>query len=153
MNIAIADASIGGKLQGHPVLQGLALSCLHRLDRESVGASLVGPKGNSSAMSTEQGMLLAQEAGATLALAGASDHLLKIFGSHKPRASIETRLTSLSLPCPALALGIPGQLEENMTLIDQRLSSLSHTTGCALEMFRKCFTVRVLILLRAVNAS
>lgn len=130
LNIAVASASIRGKLQQHPILQGLTLSCYKMIERQERGLSQQGRDKSGSVNASELGKSLVAQAGTTLALAGANSELLKMFG--RSIASCTPMVADLhvqSLPNPVMALNHMERLRTNITLIDQRLSATTQTTG------------------------
>jgi hypothetical protein len=128
INVEIAQASLSGKLQNHPLLQGLILSCLKMLDREERGLQMVGRDDESSLQFTEEARYLVQEAGSQLAILGCNKHILQKFGLRcRPQLP---DLTDSGLPTPMLALQTAEAVRDNMILIDQRLSAATETSGC-----------------------
>lgn len=134
VNVAVAQASLTGRLQNHPLIQGLILTCLRVIERQESGVS--GTKGriaSNSAMSTETARSLAQNAGQMLAIAGGNSRMLALFGAGvRPwrNTNYSAELEKSSLPVPFLSLACSETIRSNMTLIDQRLSAMSKQSGC-----------------------
>ena len=136
INVAIAGAALNGRLHGNPVLIGLVVSCLKLLQRSEDGKKMSGQNSKSDPICSPEAMALAKDAGATLALAGGSRGLLRQLGMTGVAAmseDYEQRLAKNCLPVPFLALSRNGRLQENVTVIDQRLSSFTDTSGCYLS--------------------
>ena len=130
VNIAIASASIQGKLQQHPLIQGLTLSCYKQLERQERGLAMQGRDKANSMIGSDLGKSLVQQAGATLALAGGNKEMLKLFGRSLVSCSPNVaNLHAKSLPNPVLALDNPERLRTNLALIDQRLSASTQSSG------------------------
>ncbi|CAK8992367.1 unnamed protein product [Durusdinium trenchii] len=130
VNAEIASATINGKLQHHPLLQGLTMSCLKMLDRQEKGLNMTGRNAATSIQATEEGRMLVQEAGATLAILGCNKEILKRFGQNSATRSVFEDMRAHSLPTPRLALATPTQVQENLQLIDHHLSATTMTSGC-----------------------
>eukprot|EP00435_Cladocopium_sp_Y103_P055676 s553_g18.t1 len=128
INVEIAQASLSGKLQNHPLLQGLILSCLKMLDRQERGLQMTGRDDEGSLQFTDEVRYLVQEAGCQLAILGCNKHILQKFGlRQRPKVP---DLTDSGLPTPMIALQSAEMVRENMLLIDQRLSAATETSGC-----------------------
>ena len=131
----IAKACLEGKMDTHPVLQGLALTCLRVLERKEAGLAgcTQGRIKAGSAMHSEAARELAAEAGRLLSLHGGNTRLLKLFSAHtKPLMGIQEKLQQAGLPIPFNSFS-SGLLRENLQLVDQRLSASSGTFGSALS--------------------
>ena len=89
-----------------------------------------------------------------LALESGSTALLQRFGMSKQHwhlGDFTTRLKKACVPVPFMALRDKRIMEENMVLLDQRLSAFTGTTGCDLTLvgilffpLKKCFIPRIL---------
>ena len=133
VQVAVASASLSGRLAGNPLVLGLVLSCLKVLERQEQGKSTHGRVGKDSAMHTDYAEELARESGVMLAVAGGNSSLLHRFGyspKHMKLWDFASRLEKASLPKPLLSLNDAALHRENMRLIDQMLSGFTQTTGC-----------------------
>ena len=132
--IKIAQSSLNGQLANHPMLMGMLVSCIRVLDREANGKSSRGRTGNKDVLVSDTAVNLASQAGTMLALATGSNFLMKKFGF--PRVGrnfgdIFSQLESSSLPVPFLSLSSPAHIRNNLELVDQRLSAVNDSCGCA----------------------
>ena len=137
VNVAIADASLSGRLQQNPMVLGLVLGCLKSLERAESNKSTKGPAGEKSAMAGDVAQELARDAGIMLALESGSTALLQRFGMSKQHwglGDFTTRLKKACMPVPFLALRDKSIMDENITLLDQRMSAFTGTTGCDLTL-------------------
>ena len=135
LQVAMAQASLNGKIRGNPLLSGLLVACLKLIQRSDQGKSLAGRGTKNDPLYSAEALDLAREAGSMLALAGGSKSLLKQLGMSGVALRAEDFIEKLSracLPVPFLALNEVKRLRENVTLIDQRLSSFTGTSGCNL---------------------
>ncbi|CAK9028794.1 Uncharacterized protein SCF082_LOCUS18513, partial [Durusdinium trenchii] len=120
VNVAVAQASLTGRLQNHPLIQGLILTCLRVIERQESGVS--GTKGriaSNSAMSTETARSLAQNAGQMLAIAGGNSRMLALFGAGvRPwrNTNYSAELEKSSLPVPMQILCWDPMAETQMVL-------------------------------------
>lgn len=137
VNLAIAEASLNGRLQGHPFIMGLILSSLRVLEREEKGITGAGRTqgriAKSSAMSSDAAKDLAMEAARMLCRTGGNHQLLASLGCHTRPFKDEQytlALQKLSLPVPFLALADDAVLRSNLEAIDRRHSAFSGRTGC-----------------------
>lgn len=146
VNAEIASATINGKLQHHPLLQGLTMSCLKMLDRQEKGLNMTGRNAATSIQATEEGRMLVQEAGATLAILGCNKEILKRFGQNSATRSVFEDMRAHSLPTPRLALATPTQVQENLQLIDHHLSATTMTSGCISNVVFVCFCMFLMFL-------
>ena len=71
-NLRLALAHLGGTFEAHPLLQGMSLQCLRKIDKEGRGMQGRKPKDWTNAE-----MILAQDAGLTLAMACGNKQLAK----------------------------------------------------------------------------
>ena len=117
-NLKMASACMTGKLDEHPLIQGLLLQLRRKLDKASRGiTSMRGRRDKETQVETEA----IKTAGLELAILSGSMCLAREFGL--PMASMRTSLDELdkhSLPSPALALVWPEVMESNVRLVDQR---------------------------------
>ena len=139
VNLSIAQASLSGRMDGNPLLTGLALTALRRMENEEAGITGAEQTRSriraSSCMASQTARDLAREAGKMLSLAGGNKKLLSMFGADtKPFRSTNyyAELESASLPVPFLSIAKPEDLQQNMRLIDERLSGMTRTHGCYL---------------------
>ena len=133
--VAIAKASLAGKLQQNPLIMGMLLKCLKVVERQEAGKSTKGRISKQSILGTDTAAQIAQEAGVVLALAGGNAGFLKKFGYHKGHLmghDFNEKLKQKCLPVPFLSLNDPELLKENMEMLDQKCSLFNRTTGCAL---------------------
>ena len=135
LDVAIASASIGGKLHNNPLLLGLVVSSLKVIGREEKGSGMKGKNSEKDPVWSREAAALAKDSGVTLALAGGSKGLLRQLGVYKAPLSenVYDKLSAACLPVPYLALGDAEKLRENVVVIDQRMSSLNETAGCNLS--------------------
>ena len=118
INASIAHAVVTNKLDANPVMQGLLVKCLQKLDRESRG--IYSNRGRAPRQSEGQQALI-QDAALTLAIQGGSRQLCRTLGQNVTQPSVHPEdLVGFSLPNPCLALAYPEQLKQNMELIDLR---------------------------------
>lgn len=133
IRVLIAQASLSGRMENHPVLQGLTLSCLRAIEREESGShSLQGRIKEGSAMHTAAAKSLAMEAGRLLALSGCSSRTLKLF--HAPMRPWRDRnysatLVESGLPVPFDALKDVEALRHNVEMADCKLSLATKAHG------------------------
>lgn len=139
IRVMVAEASIKGRLETNPLIQGLIMTCLRVAEREEKGLEAEGiTKGRiskSSIMHSDAAKELAHQAGKTLCLVSRGNrHLLKLFGAgQRPfsngKENYSKSLQTASLPVPFDALDVKGKLASNIMLIDQKLSALSDCSG------------------------
>lgn len=119
VNVAIAKATIDGKLDANPFVQGLLLKLLSKLDKTSRGVDERGRKASCS--ETERRLI--ESAAFSFALMGGNREMALELGQciTPPKLRVD-RLPALGLPNPALALRAEAtdQLQSNLELIDQR---------------------------------
>ncbi|CAK9015951.1 unnamed protein product [Durusdinium trenchii] len=134
VSVAIASASIGGRLESNGFIQGLVLSCLRQSERQEQNKDCRGRISKNSCMATPGAKDLCQEAGTTLALYTGNVSLLRKFGvpNKKKNRCWESDLERANLPQPFVSLSDPGKLKSNVTVIEQRLSEMTQNTGCDL---------------------
>ena len=131
VNMSLANACLVGKLSNHPLIQGLLLSCLKKIEREEAGMDSRGRNRASSALAVPQGLEIARQAGRDLAILGGSAKLLKAFGVAKTAGpNLFEQLDKAGLPNPVLSLAIEGRVQENMRLIDHMLAARTKNVGC-----------------------
>lgn len=118
LNMKLAAASLSGKLEAHPLIQGLSLQVYRRMEQRERGVE--EGRGRRS-HETELEKSLIAEAGIQLAAAAGNPSLVKLFGMSTKNVSLNLdQLHSMSLPRPALAMKYPEVLKENFNLINQR---------------------------------
>ena len=133
----IAQSSLSGRLDAHPLLQGMTLTCLRMLERAEGGHEgrglTTGRIGHNSAMHSEAARELALEAGRRLCLASGNKRLLSRFGcAQKPFAGgCMKMLKEAGLPVPFNSISSEEQLADNLRLADQQMSAVSATSGRA----------------------
>ena len=117
IDLKLASSVISGRLQGHPLIQGLALQCHRKLDKEERGVGMQGRRSSH----TELEEYLIRDAGVQLAIASGNSTLAREFGlsarAHKVNFEM---LSERNLPVPALAVCWPEVLQQNYLLADQR---------------------------------
>ena len=117
IDLKLASSVISGRLQGHPLIQGLALQCHRKLEKEERGVGMQGRRSSH----TELEAYLIRDAGVQLAIAAGNSTLAREFGlnpsSHKVKFDM---LSERNLPVPALAVCWPDVLQQNFLLTDQR---------------------------------
>ena len=127
-SLKLAAAAMRGRLQEHPLLQGLVLQTFRLLDKQQRGiTTMAGRRSNE----TETESALIRDAGQTLAIACCNPGLARQFGVSLASASTcLDQLLSNSIPAPALALLWPKILEENFLLVDQRYHRVKPNAKC-----------------------
>lgn len=125
MNAKIAKACVSGRLDKNPMVQGLLIQCLAKLEKEERGIQTL--RGRVSVANETERRLLA-DAALSLAVAGGNRMLCEQLGQKvtPPRVRLE-ELPSLGLPNPALALMYPDQINENLKAIDARFPRAENT--------------------------
>ena len=123
VNAMIARAAVTQKLDAHPMMQGILVRCLRRLDKESRG--ITSNRGRTACLNETEHRLV-QDAALSLAVAsGANRRLLVDLGQNARSPTIQLHdLPGMSLPNPMLALMCEDQLSENATLVDQLFGRL-----------------------------
>ena len=76
-NLRLAVAHLGGVFEAHPLLQGMSLQCLRKIDKTSRGVTVM--TGRKSKDCTNAEINLVQDAGLTLAIAACNKQLAKKF--------------------------------------------------------------------------
>ena len=137
VNALIAKAAVTQKLDAHPMMQGILVRCLRRLDKESRG--ITSNRGRSACLNETEHRLI-QDAALSLAVAsGASRRLLVDLGQNARSPAIQLHdLPSMSLPNPMLALLCQDQLRENTTLVDQLFNRLPASPAKRLVLAVDC---------------
>lgn len=130
VDIKLALSAVSGRLQNHPLIQGLILQCSRYLEKRSRGIKdMRGRRSNESDLERD----LVLDAGLQLSIASNNKNLATQFGlamdSGKVRFDV---LARHSLPIPCLALDYPEQLAENFNLADQRFKRANLAPKCTL---------------------
>eukprot|EP00435_Cladocopium_sp_Y103_P059640 s1370_g21.t1 len=126
INAEIAHAAVSGRLEKNPVMQGMLLQCLNRLEREERG--VMHGRGRQKVSSDMEKALLADSA-LSLAILGGNKNLCQELAQNlwkSVRVDMD-ELHSMGLPCPSLALMHPEVFEKNLTLVDQIYPRGEHT--------------------------
>ena len=116
--IKIAQASISGTLDNHPLIVGLALQCHRMCSKQLRGCFTM--RGRRSLESDAERQAIA-DSGLQLALIGGNAAMAKEFGLSA--ASVKTKVEDLAkhnLPTAALAVMSPDILKTNFQLAGQR---------------------------------
>ena len=132
----VAKAVLSGKLSQNPMVMGLVLGCLRSTERDDQGKDHRGRNAKDSVAHLPLSQQLTRDAGVTLALHCNSTAVLGNFGLskyHWQMGDFTTKLLKASLPVPFLSIRSPEALQENVLLLDQRMSALTGTTGCSLD--------------------
>ena len=135
VRVLIAEASVSGKLDQHPFLQGLILQCARKIDKDSRGVGMEGRKKSCS----ESEHRLIENAAFSFAMSGHNHELAVQLGQNlRPPKMFADDTPKFGLPNPVLALkkGNEEQLRENLELIDQKFarSSEMSTRRCILAL-------------------
>ena len=119
INARIAGAALAGRLENHPLIQGLSMSAIRLLEKQDSG--LQGLRGRPREVSETEYSLVA-DAGLSLAIAGGNATLARTFGQrlNVGKVAFDT-LHERDLPRPALALRFEGLVKENLDSIDRKL--------------------------------
>ena len=119
LNVRIATGVISGTMDSHPMIQGVALSCLRQCDKSIRG--IEDRRGRIGNLSETERQALA-DVGCQFALAGGNSKIATVLGMSATAQKIKLDdLESRGLPCPALALTCSDYLKKNLQLIDQKL--------------------------------
>lgn len=117
-NIRIALSAISGQMSKHPFIQGLLLTSMTMVDKESRGINTLA--GRPETRSETERALIA-DAAMQLAVTSGNRRLARSLGVAACQLSMALDdLLPKALPCPGLALNWPNVLEQNFTIIDQR---------------------------------
>ena len=117
INAQIACAALSGRLDDHPLVQGLAVSAMRLLEKREAGLS--GLRGRPRAVSETEYNLVA-DAGVTLACAGGNKTLAKEFGQRLSVGRIAfDEMDARGFARPALAVRFPSLLRQNLDAIDK----------------------------------
>ncbi len=117
LSVAVGKFALEGRFDSNPLLQGLLVQCMGKIERWEAGKSTRGR--NRSVSATEQ--CLARDSAITLSvLCGNRDLAQQLGQNAKPCPIILDDLEGRSLPNPMLALHSKAkeQLSKNMMLID-----------------------------------
>ena len=120
MDVKLAAAAISGRLQNHPLIQGLLLQVARMLEKQERGIfTMSGRRSQHTDLERD----LVQDAGIQLAVAAGNNALARQFGlsSRSHVISMEV-LEKNSLPVPPLSVCFPDTLRQNWVLVDQRNS-------------------------------
>ena len=119
VNGRIAAAALSGRLENHPMIQGLTMSAIRLLEKQASG--LEGLRGRPREVSETEYNLVA-DAGLSFAVAGGNTSLARKFGQKASAGRVAfDGLNKKDLPRPALALRFEGLVKENLDAIDRRL--------------------------------
>ena len=119
VNAKIAQAAVTGQLDRNPVMQGLLIQCVNKLEKETRGITSNRGRHPKSCTTKEQELL--SDAALSLAIAGGSRQLCIELNQKLTRVRVKMeQLHSFGLPDPSLSLMFQPQLEKNFTLIDQQ---------------------------------
>lgn len=120
VDVKLAAAAISGRLQNHPLIQGLLLQVARMLEKQERGIfTMSGRRSQHTDLERD----LVQDAGIQLAVAAGNNALARQFGlsSRSHVISMEV-LEKNSLPVPPLSVCFPDTLRQNWVLVDQRNS-------------------------------
>ena len=121
LNVQIAQAAVSGRLDKNPMMQGLLVQCLNKIEKQE--RRVHSNRGRPASSCSDTGLRLVEDAAMNLAIAGGNRQLCEQLGQKvtPPRIRLED-LESHSLPNPALALMKVNeeQLEQNFTLVDAK---------------------------------
>ena len=122
IKLKICDKVVQGQLDASPVIQGILLQLLRKLDKDSRGVKLCGRPAQPINALEEQ---LLHDAAFQFSLLGKNRELAALMGQKlRPAAIHPESLPPLGLPNPALALcsSRSDQLEQNVGLVHQQFS-------------------------------
>ncbi|CAK9013633.1 unnamed protein product [Durusdinium trenchii] len=144
VNFQIAQAAIGGQLDRNPLIQGILVQCLRKLDKEGRGINTL--RGRRGAC-TDTEVTLIEDAAMTLTMASCNRALAQEMGQNAtaPRLKVEELPEAYSLPNPSLAIDFPDQFANNLELVDSQIGKQSSDPRCRLIMaidhtyLLKCF--------------
>ena len=131
LNIAVADFAVMGRMDAEPLLQGLLVQFMQKLDRSERGVS---ERGRRKALS-ETARSLAADSAITISMLAGNRNLAKTLAQNtKPPPIVLEKLSERGLPNPMLALMSTAaeQLEENIQLIDQAFPRPPGASPCRL---------------------
>jgi len=118
LSVKLASQAISGRLNGHPLIQGLSLQCYRMMEKADRGIfTLAGRRGAE----TELEKSLIHDAGIQLAVAAGNKALAMQFGLSGRSGHIDLDvLKQASLPVAPIALLWPEELANNFKMADQR---------------------------------
>ena len=116
MNARIIKSVVSGRLDQNPVMQGVLIKCLSKLEKRERGIS--SDRGRTAHAGAKE-LSLVEEAAMTLAICGSNRPLCAQLGMNATPIRIKVDdLPARGLPNPALAITNQQWMEENLNLAD-----------------------------------